>query len=99
MNAEDERFFRIGVECLLAEGCHGVVCDLTQSVRRMRRPTTKEEWEQVNLLLTRIIEFPPFGMRVALVGGEELLKVVRVPILLENYDTEELAIIRLTAEL
>jgi hypothetical protein len=99
LSALDERVFRIGVEWLIADGCRGVVCQVDQPMRQVGRSTMSKESEQLGLLLRRITEFPRFGVRVALVGGEELVKVLKVRILLENYQTEELAIARLTSEL
>ena len=100
LSAVDERFFRVGVECLIAEGCRGVVCHVDQPLRTIGRLTTSEDSDQIGLLLTWIIQFPRFGVRVVLVGGDELVvKIARKPIVLENYETEELAIARVTSAL
>ena len=70
MHAANERLFQIGRECLIAEGCRGVVCSIPQTLRSVRRPLTSEEGEQVNLLLISIIEFLRLGVHVVLVGGD-----------------------------
>ena len=99
LSAQEERLFRIGIECLIAEGCQGVVCLVEESMRRIGTPTS-EEREQISLLVTRILEFWRFGVRAVLVGCDELIdemmRRMPVPISLVNCETEELAIIRLT---
>jgi hypothetical protein len=90
----DERVFRIGLECLMAKGCRGVVCHVDQLLGQIPRI----ESEQLGFLVGRITEFSRFGMRALLVGGGELPRL-RLPILLENYETEHEAVARLASEL
>ena len=101
LSAIDERVSRIGVECLIADGCRGVVCHLN-SPGHIERLAASEDPEWLGLVLRRIVQFYRVGVRVVMVGGDELVKAwpAKVPpILSENCLTEELAIARLISEL
>jgi hypothetical protein len=59
---------RPGEVFTVGQGCQAVVCLVEESIRRIGT-STNEEWEQISLLVTRILEFRRFGVRAVLVGS------------------------------
>ncbi len=93
-----DRLFRIGVECLMAEGCRGLVCQVDEPLRTFD-PSATEGNGQAGSIIRRTTWLARLGVRVVLVGGEKLVEAMRMFPFPQNCETEELAITALTAQL
>jgi hypothetical protein len=108
LSAIDDRLFQIGIDCLRADGCRGVVCHVDRPLSEIGRSSTSQADSPVGHIYRRIHQFPRKGVRAVFVRADELFKAVEAvegrPLTpfrmrFEDYDTEELAIAGLTARL
>lgn len=95
----DDRLFRIGIDCLIADGCRGVVCHVPQPLRSIGRLTTTGGNESAGAFLRLIIQLARCGLTVVLVGGDEINKLSRGWPAFESHETEARAIAGLTERL
>lgn len=94
--AHDARLFRIGIACLHAKGCRGVVFDLRHSTRHFRiEPGSVSDTIAVPL----VADLREAPMRVVLLRGHGVPRRQLLGEGLENYDTEDEALARLTSYL
>jgi hypothetical protein len=93
---EKDRLFRIGVECLMADGCRGLVCHVDEPLRTFDPSATTEDGAQVGSIVRRTTWLARHAVRVVFVGGEQLVEHMRMWPFPNNCETEELAITQLT---
>jgi hypothetical protein len=93
LSALDTRVFQIGVECLIADGCRGVVCDVEEPSRHLSDATAGDATdEQVGLLIRYMTQLFRLGVRPVLVRGEAVRNHLAQFLPLESYACEADAI-------